>query len=293
MKGVLLAGGKATRLRPSTLVLSKQLLPVYDKPMIYYSLSTLIHAGCSEVLLISSVVDLPSFQRLLGDGSQFGLQIHYSEQSEPKGVAQGIQIAEKFIGSESFCFILGDNLFHGPSFGLDLKFFAGRPGCHAFAYHVNNPQDYGVAVFNPATDSLLSLVEKPQDLISNWAIPGLYFFDNSAIQRSKELVPSPRGELEILDILKSYFISRELTVEKISRGNAWLDLGTPNNLLRASEFVQIIQERQGMLVGSPEEAAYKSKLIDLIQLQDYLNFLENPSYTSLVLGSLNQVMDAK
>ena len=266
MKGVILAGGLGTRLRPATLVISKQLLPVYDKPMIYYSLSTLIHAGCSEVLVISSPSDLPQFEKLLSDGKHLGIRISFLAQQKPDGVAQGIQIAEHFLEGQDFWFILGDNLFHGPRFGTDLRLITRNAGCHAFAYHVNNPSDYGVVKFKTNSDELDTLIEKPSTYISSWAIPGLYYFDNSAPERTKKLKPSPRGELEILDLLKSYQSDQTLNIEKISRGNAWFDLGTAINLLRAGEFVQIVQERQGQLVGSPEEASFHAGFLSVSQL---------------------------
>jgi glucose-1-phosphate thymidylyltransferase len=286
VKGVILAGGLGTRLRPATLVISKQLLPVYDKPMIYYPLSTLIHAGCSEVLLISSSSDLPQFEKLLSHGEHLGIRIHFLAQDSPDGVAQGIKIAEQFLEDQDFWFILGDNLFHGPRFGSDLQMVTENVGCHAFAYHVNNPSDYGVVKFTADSGEVERLVEKPSSYISSWAIPGLYYFDKSAPERTRQLTPSLRGELEILDLLKLYQSDQTLKVEKISRGNAWFDLGTALSLLRASEFVQIVQERQGQLVGSPEEASFNAGFSTASQLQLHLEKRGSVEYGRMVQDAL-------
>jgi len=262
MKGVILAGGSGTRLNPLTTVVGKQLLPVYDKPMIYYPLSTLILAGVDEVLLITTPLEISRFTQLLGDGSQFGIVIKYEIQESPKGLAQGIQLAAKFTRDESFWFILGDNLFHGPDFGLQLQAIpATTTGAHIFAYRVSNPNEYGVVRFSDSDNSIEELVEKPLQFVSNWAIPGIYFFDKSANSRCLKITPSSRGELEIIDLIKNYAASEELTAHKISRGNAWFDLGTPDSLLTGGHFVQLIQSRQGMLVGSPEEASFRQGFI--------------------------------
>jgi glucose-1-phosphate thymidylyltransferase len=268
MKGIILAGGSGTRLNPLTTVVGKQLLPVYDKPMIYYPLSTLILAGVDEVLLITTPQEISRFTQLLGDGSQFGIEISYQIQESPKGLAQGVQLASKFTGNESFWFILGDNLFHGPDFGLQLQAISGRShGAHIFAYRVSNPSEYGVVRFSDSDDSILELVEKPIQFVSNWAIPGIYFFDNTADSRCLEITPSSRGELEIIDLIKSYANSGEITANKVSRGNAWFDLGTPDSLLTGAQFVQLIQSRQGMLVGSPEEASFRRGFISKTDIQ--------------------------
>ena len=288
MKGVILAGGSGTRLRPASLVVGKQLLPVFDKPMIYYPLSTLIHAGCNEILLISTPNEIDKFKELLKDGKQFGLSIQYQVQSSPLGIAQGLKLAEGFIAGEDFWFILGDNLFHGPDFGLKLKTIERHEGAMLFAYHVNNPGSYGVAVFNKELNQVVDLVEKPSKIISNWAIPGLYKLDASCFDKFSTLKPSARGEFEILDVLKIYLNEGKINIHRISRGNTWFDLGTPSSLLNAAAFVNIIQSRQGLLVGSPEEAAFNSNLITKDSLTQYLLELGNPEYRRQILDSLNR-----
>jgi glucose-1-phosphate thymidylyltransferase len=291
VKGIILAGGEGTRLRPITSVVGKQLLPVFDKPMIYYPLSTLIFAGVDEVLVISTVTEINRFQELLGNGKDFGIQIFYEVQDAPRGLAHGIQVASKFINEEPFYFILGDNLFHGPDFGLRLKELpesSGGKGAHIFAYRVSDPSQYGIIAFSESDGSIKTLEEKPSNSISNWAIPGLYFFDSTAGQRVLQISPSPRGELEIIDLLSSYLMDGSLQAHKISRGNAWFDLGTPENLLIGAQFVQLIQSRQGLLVGSPEEAAFRMKLISKIDvIKKFSNFGQS-SYRSSVLGSVQR-----
>lgn len=286
MKGVILAGGLGTRLRPATSAISKQLLPVYDKPMVYYSISTLIHAGCSDILLISSPNDLGQFEKVLLDGKHLGVSIEYAEQTNPEGVAQGITIASQFLNGDSFWYILGDNLFHGPRFGKDLRELPGDNRCHAFAYRVNNPSDYGVVRFKHNSDEVEGLIEKPNAFVSNWAIPGLYFFDGSAPEKVAHLKPSSRGELEILDLLKLYQDANSLEIEKISRGNAWFDLGTASSLLRASEFVQIVQERQGQLVGSPEEASLNAGFLNSEKLSKLLLSMGENDYSRMIQDTL-------
>jgi glucose-1-phosphate thymidylyltransferase len=263
MKGVILAGGAGTRLRPLTSVVCKQLLPVYDKPMIYYPLSTLIHAGVSEILLITSPDQIGNFKNLLGDGRQFGVSIQYEVQLTPAGLPQGITLAEKFLEGEDFWFILGDNLFHGPDFGASLKDYAIRDkqGALIFAYRVSNVSQYGVVNFGGPDQTVLSVEEKPQISEAGWAIPGLYFFDSRAVSFAKSLMPSQRGEFEIIDLIKKYLADSTLRVRKISRGNAWFDLGTTENLLSGSNFVHLLQTRQGMLVGSPEEASLHARTL--------------------------------
>ena len=283
MKGIILAGGEGTRLRPCTLAIGKQLLPVYDKPMIYYPLSTLIHAGVKEVLVVTTPHEIDRFNALLRDGSQFGIKISYKEQLTPGGIPQGIGLAEQFLEGESFWFILGDNLFHGPEFGVNLKRMPFEGGGVAFAYRVSNPEDYGVVSFKEGDNSIEELVEKPSKFLSNWAIPGIYRFDNSAVEKSNCLKPSVRGELEILDLLRNYLENDELEVKKISRGNAWFDLGTPESLFKAASFVESLQSRQGLLIGSPEEAAYSAGNTSPEAFKKSLTDLGKCSYASQVL----------
>ena len=270
MKGVILAGGNGTRLSPLTKVIGKQLLPVYDKPMIYYPISTLIHAGVSEVLIISSPQQINNFEMLLGDGRQFGISIQFLVQNSPGGIAQGVQLAQPFTESEPFWFILGDNLFHGPSFGSQLKVVSNQnQGATIFSYRVKNPEEYGVLHFG-ADDQIIDIVEKPSTFISNFAIPGIYYFDQRAFSYVDMLKVSPRGELEVTDLLKEYLRKNILRVESTSRGNVWFDLGTPETLLHGSEFVHSIQERQGLLVGSPEEASLNAGRLSMEELKSRL-----------------------
>ena len=287
MKGVILAGGEGTRLRPCTLVVGKQLLPVFDKPMIYYPLSTLIHAGVKEVLVVTTPHEVERFKTLLSDGKQFGIVISYAIQETPGGIPQGIALAEKFLGNESFWFILGDNLFHGPEFGARLRDIKSTPGAHIFTYRVKDPSAYGVAVFAADEETIQTLVEKPQDGLSKWAIPGIYFFDVTAVEKAKNLQPSDRGETEIIDLLKGYLKENRLHAHKVSRGNAWFDLGTAENLLRAAMFVEALQSRQGLLVGSPEEASFSAGYITAINLKKYLEKLGKNEYTNQILSSLS------
>jgi glucose-1-phosphate thymidylyltransferase len=263
LKGIILAGGSGTRLKPLTSVVCKQLLPVYDKPMIYYPLSTLIHAGVTEVLIISSPDQLSNFRNLLQDGGQYGVRIEYLEQLTPAGLPQGITLAESFLKGEPFWFILGDNLFHGPDFGASLRNVASKSieGAHIFAYRVGDVSQYGVVKFSQDEKRVLGVEEKPAKSEPGWAIPGLYFFDTCAVQLAKELKISPRGEFEIIDLIQEYLKNEKLDVVRISRGNAWFDLGTTENLLTGSNFVHLIQTRQGLLVGSPEEAALNAGTI--------------------------------
>lgn len=286
MKGVILAGGEGTRLRPCTIAIGKQLLPVYDKPMIYYPLSTLIHAGVKEVLVVTTPQELERFTVLLGDGSQFGIKIAFVVQPSPGGIPQGITLAADFLGSEPFWFILGDNLFHGPDFGAKLQHSAETEGAKVFAYRVKNPRSYGVAVFGDKNEGVVGLVEKPATEISSWAIPGIYFFGNSAIEYCKSLTPSSRGELEIIDLLNIYLQQGSLQVEKISRGNAWFDLGTADNLLKAAMFVESLQNRQGLLVGSPEEASFSARNIQGEELISILTKSPQSDYIKQVIASI-------
>ena len=256
MRGIILAGGSGTRLHPITQGVSKQMLPVYDKPMIYYPLSILMMAGIREVLVISTPDDLPGFQRLLGDGSRIGIEISYAEQPSPDGLAQAFLIGEEFIGSEKVCLVLGDNIFYGTGLGTALKANSEVQGGHIFAYHVTNPQEYGVVEFDK-NGLAISIEEKPSKPKSNYAVPGLYFLDPSAIGYCQELVVSSRGELEIVDLLNKYLADEKLNVVQLTRGTAWLDLGNPRSLLDASEFIKSLQTRQGLLIGSPEETAWR------------------------------------
>lgn len=287
MKGIILAGGNGTRLRPSTLVVGKQLLPVFDKPMIYYPLSTLIHAGVREILIISTPREVINFKKLLSDGDELGISIYYVAQNRPDGIPQGISLAKDFLNGENFWFILGDNLFHGPQFGKQLKNFNQFQGVQIFGYRVKDPSAYGIAYFEHNSDKILKIVEKPVDGLSNWAIPGLYYFDHSAHLKFDSLVPSPRGELEIVDLLNMYLREDKLKLQKISRGNAWFDLGTPENLLAASTFVESIQTRQGLLVGSPEEAAFNAGLISREELQAAASKLGACSYAKALDFSID------
>ncbi len=287
MRGIILAGGSGTRLNPLTKVIGKQLLPVYDKPMIYYPLSTLILAGVTEVLVISTPVETDRFSQLLGDGSQFGITISYKIQSEPKGLAQGILLGEEFIGNEGFWFILGDNLFHGPEFGTRLSENSKEKHLsHIFAYRVSDPSQYGVIRFSDVDKKPIEIIEKPEKLISHWAIPGLYFFDHTAVERAKNVEPSIRGELEIIDVLKSYLFEDRLEVKKISRGNAWFDLGTPENLLTGSHFVHLIQTRQGMLVGSPEEASFRMGHLSIDEILTKHDHPKNSFYEKSIISAV-------
>ena len=254
MRGIILAGGSATRLRPLTTVVSKQLLPVYNKPMIYYPLTTLMLSGIREILLISSARDVPNFKELLGDGSQFGVSIQYQIQEKPSGIAEALILGEEFINGEPSALILGDNLLYGLGFGRDLIKHVAPRGATIIAHHVANPAEFGVVVFDE-NENPISLIEKPSELVSSWAIPGLYFYDSTASDRARKLKPSPRGELEITDLNKDYLASGELSVIKMPRGTAWLDLGTPKSLLEAGKFIEIIEERQGLQVGNPLDAA--------------------------------------
>ena len=261
MKGIILAGGSATRLRPASLGVSKQLMPVYDKPLIYYPLTTLLLNGIREILLISTPHDLPQFKRLFADAESWGIEILFEEQPNPGGLAEALLIGESFINSGEVALILGDNLFHGTGLGRQLKDSFVNPGALIGAYHVSDPRAFGVVEFN-ANGVAKSLEEKPEIPKSSWAVPGLYFYDETGVDRTKSLQRSPRGELEITDLNRSYLSDGQLRVKTLARGTTWLDMGTPSTLLKAAEYVQVVQDRQGLLIGSPEEAAWRAGWVD-------------------------------
>lgn len=285
MKGLILAGGAGSRLYPMTRVMTKQLQSVYDKPMIYYPLSILMLGGIRDILLITTPEDQPLFEKLLGDGSQFGVRLSYKIQEKPNGLPEAFVLGEEFIGEDSCCLILGDNLFYG-----DLDFFrkaiaaqearANGMEARVFAYYVADPRAYGVVEFNKETKKVKSIEEKPQNPKSNYAIPGLYLFDNTVSRRAKALKPSPRGETEIVDLILSYHHEDKLGVEMMYRGLAWLDTGTPRQLLDAASFIGAIEERQGMKVACLEEVAYRMKFIGLSELERITNTLPKCSYRS-------------
>lgn len=266
MKGIVLAGGSGTRLHPLTLAISKQLMPVYNKPMIYYPLSTLMYAGIQEILIISTPQDLPLFKRLLGDGAKYGCRFEYAVQEEPNGLAEAFVIGEDFIGKDKVALILGDNLFYGSGLESLLQANTNPDGGTIYAYHVHDPERYGVVDFD-ADGKVLSIEEKPTNPKSNYAVPGIYFYDNQVVSIAKEIQPSARGELEITDINNAYLKKGKLHVSILDKGTAWLDTGTFESLMQAAQFVEVIEERQGLMVGSIEEAAYTMGYIDKKQLQ--------------------------
>jgi glucose-1-phosphate thymidylyltransferase len=282
MKGIILAGGSGARLHPLTLAMSKQMMPVYDKPMIYYPLSILLMAGINEVLIISTPTDLPNFERLLGDGSQIGCKFSYAVQEVPNGLAQAFVIGEKFIGKENVALVLGDNIFHGIGLGRQLQTCKNPEGGIVFAYHVGDPERYGVVDFD-TSHKVLSIEEKPLKPKSNYAVPGLYFYDNSVVEIAKHLKPSPRGEYEITDVNKKYLEDKKLEVRILDRGTAWLDTGTFASLMQAGQFVQVIEERQGLKIGCIEEIAYNMGYINKEQLHKIAQPLTKSGYGTYLL----------
>ena len=286
MKGIILAGGSGTRLYPITRVVSKQLLPVYDKPMVYYPLSVLMLAEIREILMISSPQDLPLFRELLGDGSQWGLSFGYAEQPRPEGIAQAFIIGRDFVGSDRVCLILGDNIFYGHGFPDKLhNAVSQKERATIFGYWVKNPQRYGVVTFD-ADDRVIDIVEKPREPKSNWAVTGLYFYDNRVLDIAAELKPSDRGELEITDVNSAYLKMQALRVDKLGRGIAWLDTGTPETLMQAANFIETIEERQGLKIACIEEIAYRMGYIDGDQLERLARPLTKNGYGQYLMDIL-------
>lgn len=287
MKGIILAGGSGTRLHPLTLAVSKQMMPVYDKPMIYYPLSTLMMAGIRDILIISTPHDLPHFKRLLGDGSGLGCRFSYAEQAQPNGLAQAFVIGKEFIGQDKVALILGDNIFFGASLQKLLESNNDPEGGVIYAYHVSDPERYGVVEFDQ-DNNVLSIEEKPKQPRSNYAVPGLYFYDNDVVKIAAELKPSARGEYEITDVNKAYLEMGKLKVGLLQRGTAWLDTGTFNSLMQAGQFVQVIEERQGLKIGSIEEVAWRKKYINDEQLLRLAEPLRKSGYGDYLINLIKK-----
>lgn len=285
MKGIILAGGSGTRLHPLTLAVSKQLMPIYDKPMIYYPLSVLMLAGINEILIISTPHDLPLFERLLGDGKNLGCRFQYAVQEIPNGLAQAFVIGEEFIGEDDVALILGDNIFYGTDLERRLKKAINPEGGVVFAYHVKDPERYGVVEFDDS-NNVISIEEKPEKPKSNYAVPGIYFYDNSVVEKAKNLKPSARGEYEITDINKLYLNQAKLRVAQLGRGTAWLDTGTFTSLIQAQQFVQVIEERQGLKIGCIEEIAFRKGFINSEQLREVAHPLLKSGYGEYLLEIL-------
>lgn len=287
-KGIILAGGSGTRLYPLTKVVSKQLMPVYDKPMVYYPIATLMNAGIKDILVITTPVEQVKFQELLGDGKEWGISIEYVAQPSPDGLAQAFLLGEEFIADSNVALILGDNLFYGHDLVKSLQAAANRPeGGTVFGYHVANPKAYGVVEFDDSGKAI-SIEEKPERPKSNYAVPGLYFFDNKVVEYAKNVKPSPRGELEITDVIEQYLNAGTLNVEIMGRGTAWLDTGTHDSLLQAAQFIETIEKRQGLKVNCPEEVAYRMGYITEQQLRDLAEPLRKSGYGEYLLSLLTQ-----
>ncbi len=287
MKGIVLAGGLGTRLYPLTIAVSKQLMPIYDKPMIYYPVSTLMWAGIKEILIISTPQDLPNFKKLFGDGSEIGCKFYYKEQKNPNGLAQAFVLGEDFIGDDKVALVLGDNIFYGTGMWKQLENSCDPDGGIVFAYRVNDPERYGVVEFDDNFNAI-SIEEKPKTPKSNYAVPGLYFYDNEVVKIAKELKPSARGEYEITDVNRHYLSRGKLKVNVLDRGTAWLDTGTFASLNAASQFIQVLEERQGLKVGCIEEIAYLKGYIDIEQLKKLAKKYEKSGYGKYLFDILNQ-----
>ncbi|GAA6203344.1 glucose-1-phosphate thymidylyltransferase RfbA [Thalassotalea sp. SU-HH00458] len=292
-KGIILAGGSGTRLYPLTQVVSKQLMPVYDKPMIYYPISTLMLAGIQEILIISTNKELPQFQSLLGDGSQWGLKFSYIIQPSPDGLAQAFILGEDFIGNSNVALILGDNLFYGQDLVAALKkSYTQESGATIFGYHVRNPEAYGVVDFDKQ-GNVIGIEEKPQKPKTNYAVPGLYFFDNNVVEYAKKVIPSHRGELEITDVIQQYLTSKTLKVKLLGRGTAWLDTGTHESLLEAAQFIETIERRQGLKISCPEEIAYRLSYINEEKLKQIAKPLCKSGYGEYLLDIVANIHNFK
>lgn len=287
MKGIILAGGSGTRLHPITYAISKQMMPIYDKPMIYYPLSTLMLAGIKEILIISTPHDLPLFKKLFGDGKQLGLSFSYAEQPLPNGLAQAFVIGADFIGSDKVALVLGDNIFYGTGLGKTLETNTNPDGGIVYAYHVSDPERYGVVEFDKDMNAI-SIEEKPQQPKSNYAVPGLYFYDNDVVQIARNLQPSPRGEYEITDVNREYQNRGKLKVSIMDRGTAWLDTGTFDSLMQASQFVQVIEQRQGIKIACIEEIAYRKGFIDKAQVSEMAKPLFKSGYGQYLMDIINE-----